>query len=143
MSNKWKLWKIVKASWHAYGSNDTGRMSLSTHDTGLDGPDPKDFPFSQGAVVIDARCISDEQAIDNAFKGPMVDVTLPAGHVSHWPSPERLYVVGEKLTSTMSVALDIYVDFWRQFPEVRIGKIDGLVVRWEDRGSKALPEVFA
>jgi hypothetical protein len=132
------LWKIVAACWHAEGLNENdNRTSLSTWDTGYD-PSPAHLVQSQGAWVIDARCIAENMAIQMALNGPMVDVLLPDGHVRSACCETRLARENEEYTPLQFVALDLYVANWAKLPEVRIGRVKGRKVIWQDRGCKPI-----
>jgi hypothetical protein len=135
----YKLWKIVKAGWHADGldSNDN-LVSLSTYDTAYE-PTPAQCLFSQDAWVVDARGMSEEQAIDASLNGPMVDLLLDPGQFRHYYyNKTEQAVPNQKFTALQYVSLDLIVAYWRQFPEVRIGRIKRNKVIWEDRGCKVL-----
>ena len=137
-STRYFLWKIVKAGWHAEGLNENdNRTSLSTWDEGFD-LDPKYYHESQGAWVIDARCVSDEVAIEMALNGPMVDILLQDGLTRKACYETRLVEPGEVYTPLQFIALDLYVANWAKHAEVRIGRVKGRKVIWQDRGCKPL-----
>jgi hypothetical protein len=132
------VWKIVKAGWHAEGLNENdNRVSLSTWDTGYD-PDPAQLVQSQGAWVIDARCISDDAAIEMALNGPMIDILLQDGLVRNVLHETRPAHENEEYTPLQFISLNLYVANWAKHPEVRIGRVKGRKVIWQDRGCKPL-----
>ena len=138
MSAEYKFWIIVKAGWGADGlDSNENRTSLRTHDTGYE-PSPADCQRSQGAWVIDARSMSDEQAIDASINGPMVDLLLDPGQYRDYTNQTAQAVPNQTFTPFQFVSLDLIVAYWRQFPEVRIGRVKGRKVVWEDRGCKVL-----
>lgn len=138
MSEVYKLWKIVKAGWHAEGlDSNENRMSHKTYDVGYE-PTPAQCQSSQGAWVIDARAMSDEQAIDASLNGPMVDLLLEPGTIREFFNQIRQATPNQTFTPLQFVSLDLIVAYWRQFPEVRIGRVKGRKVVWEDRGCKVL-----
>lgn len=138
MSEVYKFWIIVKAGWGAEGlDSNENRMSLRTYDVGYE-PTPAHCQESQGAWVIDARSMSDEQAIDASINGPMVDLLLDPGQYRDYTNQTAQAVPNQTFTPLQFVSLDLIVAYWRQFPEVRIGRVKGRKVVWEDRGCKVL-----
>jgi hypothetical protein len=135
---RYMLWKVTRNGWHAEGLDENGnRMTLTTYSNGYE-PEPKDLVQSQGATVLDCRTVSDDAVIDAVIKGPMFDALLESGQVREACCDVRPYVEGEPLTSLMYAALDVYTNFWRSFPETRVGIVKGRFVAWEGRGCKPL-----
>jgi len=96
----------------------------------------------EGGVVIDKRTVDESVLIQYVISGPMLDETLPDGHLS------RLFEKPEPFSSDMGhlcdlkgfdyLSLDLYVNLW-QFLDAKIGYRIGNVIEWSDGNITDIP----
>jgi len=134
-------YKIIgrgKASWHAdagtvehgnigYNGGGTYTTRESSNGGTLEGYAAEAV---EGCLVYDAEGADADAFIDHVYKGPMVDVDLPAGCMRKALSDKVESFTGA--SSIDHVALDVFEELLRQIPGMKFGKVVKGRVVWED-----------
>jgi hypothetical protein len=122
---------IVTAGWFGEGTCETigvpGSFSVTTYDFREDPPESL-TKIGDGAVVIDGRHLDINDAIDGAYKLPMLDVMLEPGMMRRFLGEAKKAECPYGLLDY--VALDIWTELHRE-KGYRIGRVSDRVVIWE------------